>query len=51
MSLNPCCNGIYLIILDNESIQEQINSLNPCCNGIYLIIQTEMPKYNFGILS
>ena len=35
-SLNPCCNGIYLIMKSQAGIQ--ILSLNPCCNGIYLII-------------
>ena len=39
VSLNPCCNGIYLIIyvMLNVSIKKS-KSLNPCCNGIYLII-------------
>ena|GEM_PF-1433471 len=39
VSLNPCCNGIYLIIyvMLNVSIKKS-KSLNPYCNGIYLII-------------
>gem|GEM_PF-3956714 len=37
-SLNPCCNGIYLIIImEKKNVIESL-SLNPCCNGIYLII-------------
>ena len=35
--LNPCCNGIYLII--TQLFRKPItSSLNPCCNGIYLIM-------------
>ena len=40
-SLNPCCNGIYLIIariLILMSVSKVC--LNPCCNGIYLIIKS-----------
>ena len=40
--LNPCCNGIYLIIqVTIENIMSGRASLNPCCNGIYLIIERE----------
>ena len=39
--LNPCCNGIYLIITAQLLSRVGNNSLNPCCNGIYLI----MTKY------
>ena len=35
--LNPCCNGIYLIMA-NIRIDGMSWCLNPCCNGIYLII-------------
>ena len=35
--LNPCCNGIYLIIV-LLLILATLVCLNPCCNGIYLII-------------
>ena len=35
-SLNPCCNGIYLIIGKWKQTKWQ-RRLNPCCNGIYLI--------------
>ena len=38
-SLNPCCNGIYLIILLMICTVVAIR-LNPCCNGIYLIISS-----------
>ena len=38
VSLNPCCNGIYLIIQKKVRRTEKTVSLNPCCNGIYLII-------------
>ena len=38
-SLNPCCNGIYLIISGSDyRLDYFYKSLNPCCNGIYLII-------------
>ena len=37
-SLNPCCNGIYLIMSQDTQIKSSSYSLNPCCNGIYLII-------------
>ena len=40
LSLNPCCNGIYLIIDILSNLQKETQSLNPCCNGIYLIIDT-----------
>ena len=36
--LNPCCNGIYLIIY-KRIITKMALCLNPCCNGIYLIIK------------
>ena len=36
--LNPCCNGIYLIIAKGWTDKIKKSSLNPCCNGIYLII-------------
>ena len=36
--LNPCCNGIYLIISARVAASSALSSLNPCCNGIYLII-------------
>ena len=39
-SLNPCCNGIYLIIVFNHTLYVFNHSLNPCCNGIYLIIHS-----------
>ena len=38
MSLNPCCNGIYLIITASPGIGGDFDRLNPCCNGIYLIM-------------
>ena len=38
-SLNPCCNGIYLIIIETLEKGDVFMGLNPCCNGIYLIIQ------------
>ena len=38
--LNPCCNGIYLIINDIRYNKKSYISLNPCCNGIYLIIDS-----------
>ena len=39
IGLNPCCNGIYLIILNEaETNKKALEGLNPCCNGIYLII-------------
>ena len=37
-SLNPCCNGIYLMIHSNTDNIGAGLSLNPCCNGIYLMI-------------
>ncbi len=42
VSLNPCCNGIYLIIQKKVRHTEKTVSLNPCCNGIYLIINTDI---------
>ena len=43
--LNPCCNGIYLIIqVTIENIMSGRASLNPCCNGIYLIIISELTE-------
>ena len=36
--LNPCCNGIYLIIQSKQWQLAASYRLNPCCNGIYLII-------------
>ena len=36
--LNPCCNGIYLII-QKRNLLQSYGRLNPCCNGIYLIIR------------
>ena len=42
MHLNPCCNGIYLII-EKEIFKHNMQyGLNPCCNGIYLIIRMEV---------
>ena len=41
-SLNPCCNGIYLIIATGHPECVRNESLNPCCNGIYLIIEIEL---------
>ena len=38
-SLNPCCNGIYLMILTQKRKYNTVG-LNPCCNGIYLMILT-----------
>ena len=39
LSLNPCCNGIYLIILKlTDKCFNGAECLNPCCNGIYLIM-------------
>ena len=43
--LNPCCNGIYLIInLLTGQIENIYGNLNPCCNGIYLIINLYIDK-------
>ena len=39
VSLNPCCNGIYLIIDYGKFNECKRLCLNPCCNGIYLIIE------------
>ena|GEM_PF-5668613 len=39
--LNPCCNGIYLIMA-NIRIDGMSWCLNPCCNGIYLIMAEEL---------
>ena len=36
--LNPCCNGIYLMIVSIARYLLRILGLNPCCNGIYLMI-------------
>ena len=36
--LNPCCNGIYLIMKTLTTVNFAGKGLNPCCNGIYLII-------------
>ena len=36
--LNPCCNGIYLIIIRLGMLALSLRCLNPCCNGIYLIM-------------
>ena len=36
-NINPCCNGMCLIIFGIEK-DLILFSLNPCCNGIYLII-------------
>ena len=38
--LNPCCNGIYLMIILLIITNVGNNGLNPCCNGIYLMIQS-----------
>ena len=47
--LNPCCNGIYLIIEKGDVFQVFGKGLNPCCNGIYLIIrELEMVVANGG---
>ena len=40
--LNPCCNGIYLIIKSFDVEQAGVVGLNPCCNGIYLIIRSNV---------
>ena|GEM_PF-3264456 len=40
--LNPCCNGIYLIIPEVAHDTNQCIRLNPCCNGIYLIIKENL---------
>ena len=38
--LNPCCNGIYLMIRRVLSLVDKESAcLNPCCNGIYLMIR------------
>ena len=37
-SLNPCCNGIYLMIYLVVAIKRTA-CLNPCCNGIYLMME------------
>ena len=42
--LNPCCNGIYLIIIANGGKTQDAFSLNPCCNGIYLIIKSSTKR-------
>ena len=45
-SLNPCCNGIYLIIwFGLRKFALGYVSLNPCCNGIYLIIKRIFKKF------
>ena len=36
-NINPCCNGMCLIIFGIEK-DLILFSLNPCCNGIYLIM-------------
>ena len=43
LGLNPCCNGIYLIIT-HPPLRKSVYSLclNPCCNGIYLIIKVRL---------
>ena len=45
--LNPCCNGIYLIIKSMNEWKNKKLGLNPCCNGIYLIIKRVGRNY-FG---
>ena len=40
--LNPCCNGIYLIIPEGAHDTNQCIRLNPCCNVIYLIIKENL---------
>ena len=43
MSLNPCCNGIYLMIFKGINYGTVDSySLNPCCNGIYLMIDRSL---------
>ena len=49
--LNPCCNGIYLIIYTDKDTQEEKSGLNPCCNGIYLIIELEGQERKPGCLN
>ena len=39
ISLNPYCNGIYLMIVAVFNDREDFLGLNPYCNGIYLMIQ------------
>ena len=43
--LNPCCNGIYLMILQKAQTAF-VGSLNPCCNGIYLMINNGEREYS-----
>ena len=48
MCLNPCCNGIYLMIKKSMNRwKTKTESLNPCCNGIYLmILSSRIPDKN-----
>ena len=47
LGLNPCCNGIYLMIdAHNAVVDVQMLGLNPCCNGIYLMMLIWRVKIN-----
>ena len=49
--LNPCCNGIYLIMFNDREDFLAYLGLNPCCNGIYLIISLTLVKSKYTCLN
>ena len=49
--LNPCCNGIYLMMCVLYRICYGLCSLNPCCNGIYLMITKILTLGSFSCLN